>query len=224
MAGTPIVLGWSGGKDSTLALARLRSDPAWDVVGVITTITPAYDRISIHGVRRELLYRQLDALRLELVEAPLSPGSSNAAYEAGFLEAVATWRSRVPRLAHLAFGDLFLEDIRGYREALVQRAECRAVFPVWGAPTASLARQFIDQGYRAHLVCVDLNQLGQEYAGRAFDHSLLAALPPTVDPCGERGEFHTFVHDGPIFQRPIAVTAGEVVVRERSAYADLVPA
>lgn len=220
---TPVVLGWSGGKDSTLALARLRADPQWEVAGVITTVTPAYDRISIHGVRRELLYRQLNALGLPLVEAPLAPGSDNAAYEASFLAAVAEWQRRVPGLAHLAFGDLFLRDIRAYRERVTRAAGCAACFPVWGEETGPLARRFVAEGYVAHLVAVDSQKLDGRFAGRRFDLQLLDDLPPGIDPCGERGEFHTFVSDGPIFREPVLIVPGEIVVRDAVAYADLLP-
>lgn len=220
----PVVLGWSGGKDSTLALARLQADPRYQVVGLITTVTPAYDRISIHGVRRELLQQQAAALELEVIEAPLVPGSDNTAYEASFRQALSRWRERVPKLSLVAFGDLFLQDIREYRERLVTGAGCGALFPVWGEATDALARTFIREGYRAHLVCVDVAKLDQRFAGRVYDHALLADLPPEVDPCGERGEFHTFVSNGPIFRRPVAIEAGEVVLRDGCAYADLIGA
>lgn len=220
----PVVLGWSGGKDSTLALARLREDQVYDIVGLITTVTLMYDRISIHGVRRELLQSQAAALGLEVIEAPLAPAASNAAYEASFLAALAQWRHKVPELTRVAFGDLFLEDIRGYRERLVSQAGCTALFPLWGEPTEPLARRFVEAGYEAHLVCVDTAMLDATFAGRRFDHSLLAELPHTVDHCGERGEFHTFVHAGPIFEGHVAVRPGEIVLRDGCAYADLLPA
>ena len=223
MSPAPVVLGWSGGKDSTLALAHLRSDPAWEVVGLITTVTPMYDRISIHGVRRELLHQQADALGLEVIEAPLEPGSSNEAYEASFLAAVARWQDRVPGLKDLAFGDLFLSDVREYREALVPRAGCSAHFPLWGEPTDRLARHFIEQGYQARLVCIDLEQLDQRFAGREYTKALLDELPRRVDPCGENGEFHTFVYGGPIFRQPVHVSLGGILVRDRVVYADLLP-
>lgn len=219
----PVVLGWSGGKDSTLALAQVRADDRYDVVGLITTVTAEYDRISIHGVRRELLLRQVDALGIDLVVAPLSPGSSNAQYEASFLAAVTEWKRRVPTLELLAFGDLFLADIREYRERVAAQAGCRALFPVWGEPTDRLARRFIADGYKAHLVCVDNAKLDPRFAGHAYDAALLAELPSTVDPCGENGEFHTFVHAGPIFRQPVAVVPGEVVQRDGCTYADLIP-
>lgn len=223
MGPTPVVVGWSGGKDSTLALADLLDDVRYDVVGLITTVTAAYDRISIHGVRRELLRQQVEALGLDLVVAPLSPGSSNAEYEASFLGAVATWKQRVPTLQHLAFGDLFLQDIREYRERVAFLAGCEALFPLWGRDTNRLARRFIAEGYQAHLVCVDDMKLAPTFAGRRFDLTLLDDLPSSVDRCGEHGEFHTFVHAGPIFARPVPVRRGEVVHRDGCTYADLIP-
>jgi uncharacterized protein (TIGR00290 family) len=220
----PVVLGWSGGKDSTLALAQLLQDDRYEVAGLITTVTEEYDRVSIHGVRRQLLRRQVEALGLEVVVAPLSPGSNNAQYEASFRAAVAEWKRRVPALTHLAFGDLFLADIRAYRERVASEAGCTALFPVWGVPTDQLARRFIADGYMAHLVCVDDTKLDSCFAGRAFDTALLMDLPTAVDPCGENGEFHTFVSAGPIFRPAVAVRLGESVRRDGCTYADLLPA
>jgi uncharacterized protein (TIGR00290 family) len=220
----PIVLSWSGGKDSSLALEALRRDPAVEVVALLTSVTRGYDRISIHGVRRALLHAQGDALGLPIVEVALEPASSNEAYEAAFLAALEHVRAARPGVRRIAFGDLFLADVRAYRERLVEAAGWEPVFPLWGRDTAALAAQFVASGYRAHLVCVDTTQLAAGFAGAAFDGELLATLPTSVDPCGERGEFHTFVSDGPIFTRPVPVTVGEVVMREeRFAYCDLLP-
>lgn len=217
-----MVLSWSGGKDSSLALAALRADARFNVVGLLTSVTREYDRISIHGVRRSLLEAQARALDLPLFEVNLAPASSNAAYEAAFADAVAQVREVHPRLRHIAYGDLFLEDVRVYRERLSADAGIEPVFPIWQRPTRALAREFVDAGFRAHLVCVDTQQLDGAYAGRAFDAALLDDLPASVDPCGERGEFHTFVSSGPIFSRPIAVKTGDVVLRDgRFAYCDL---
>ena len=223
-ARAPIVLSWSGGKDSSLALAALRADPAYEVVGLLTSLTRDYDRISIHGVRRALLLEQAAALELPLFEVTLEPQSSNAAYEAAFSEGVSRVRESIPGLVHVAYGDLFLEDVRAYRERLSATVGVVPVFPIWGKPTAPLAREFIRSGYKAHLVCVDTQQLDASFAGRTFDDSLLKELPTSVDACGEGGEFHTFVSDGPIFSRPLDVRLGEIVIREnRFAYADLLP-
>lgn len=220
----PIVLSWSGGKDSCLALAALRQDERFDVVGLLTSVTRGYERISVHGVRRTLLDAQVEALGLPLFEVTLEPNATNDSYEAAFHAAVGRVRAAYPELRQVAFGDLFLEDIRLYRERLVAAAGLSALFPLWGRNTTELAEEFLAAGYRAHLVCVDTTQLSSDFAGAAFDAALLTALPPTVDRCGERGEFHTFVSEGPIFTRPIPVRRGEVVIREaRFAYCDLIP-
>jgi uncharacterized protein (TIGR00290 family) len=219
----PIVLSWSGGKDSSLALAELRKDERFEVVGLLTSVTRGYDRISIHGVRRVLLDAQAEAVGLPLFELTLEPNATNESYEAAFHAAVHRIHTAHPTLQRLAFGDLFLEDVRVYRERLLAAAGLSGLFPLWGRDTGALAREFVAHGYRAHLVCVDTLQLSSTFAGAVFDAALLAALPPDVDRCGERGEFHTFVSDGPIFARPVPVLVGEVVPREegRFAYCDL---
>ena len=221
----PILLAWSGGKDSTLALERLRADPRWRVAGLLTTVTSGYERIAIHGVRRSILARQAQALRLPLIEAAIPPQASNEAYEASFADALTTARAREPEVADIAFGDLYLADVRAYREALLARLGWRGVYPLWGEETAALARHFIARGHRAILTCVDTQQLDAAFCGRAFDAALLAGLPAACDPCGENGEFHTCVHDGPLFAAPIALTRGERVLREgRFQYVDLIEA
>jgi uncharacterized protein (TIGR00290 family) len=220
----PIVLSWSGGKDSSLALAALQQDERYDVVALLTSVTLEYDRISIHGVRRALLTAQAQALGLPVFELTLEPNTTNEAYEQAFRTAVDVIRATHPAIRRIAFGDLFLEDVRAYRERLLTSANVSGLFPLWGRDTTVLAREFVAAGYRAHLVCVDATQLSSAFAGASFDTNLLAALPSTVDPCGERGEFHTFVSDGPIFRRPVDVATGEVVIRERRfAYCDLIP-
>ena len=220
-----IVLSWSGGKDSSLALAALRSDARYNVVGLMTSITRDYDRVSIHGVRRGLLEAQARSIGLPLFEITLGAASSNEAYEEAFRQGVDAFRSVHSDVRHMAFGDLFLTDVRAYRERLVATNGMTPVFPVWGRNTTQLAREFIASGYEAHLVCVDTQQLAAEFAGRAFDEALLNDMPLSVDPCGENGEFHTFVSRGPIFQEPINVDVGELVLRDnRFAYRDLIPA
>jgi uncharacterized protein (TIGR00290 family) len=217
-----IVLAWSGGKDSTLTLAALRADPRYRVRALLTTVTGEYDRISIHGVRRAVLEAQVQALGLPLIEARIPPRASNAAYEAAFATALQTAQERWPRLQHVAFGDLFLPDVRQYREALLASLEWTGIFPLWGKDTTSLAHEFVDAGYRAILTCVDTAQLGPEFAGREFDAKLLADLPATIDPCGERGEFHTCVYAGPLFARPLPLAAGERIRRDgRFEYCDV---
>jgi len=219
-----VVLSWSGGKDSALALAALRADPRFEVVALLTTVTAGYDRISIHGVRRSLLERQIRALGLPLHEIELQPSSSNAQYEAALERALQGVRQQYPDVRRVAFGDLFLEDVRQYREARLPRLGFECVFPIWGRSTTELAEEFIDAGFEARLVCVDTTQLDGSFAGRAFDRALLAELPPGVDRCGERGEFHTFVAAGPIFTAPVAYALGERVLRDgRFMYCDLLP-
>jgi len=219
---TDVLLAWSGGKDSALALAALRADPAWRVVGLLTTITRDYDRISIHGVRRAVLEAQVAAVGLPLIEATISAAASNAAYETAFAEALATARARWPGLRHIAFGDLFLADVRAFRETLLARLGWTGVFPLWGLDTTALALRFVAEGYRAILTCVDTTQLGAELAGRQLDAALLAGLPGGVDPCGERGEFHTCVYAGPVFDRPLPLVPGERVLRDdRFEYCDV---
>jgi uncharacterized protein (TIGR00290 family) len=224
MTRTPIILSWSGGKDSALALASLRNDPRYDVVALLTAVTREYDRISVHGVRHSLLDAQAAAVGLPVRQIPLSPQSTNEEYEAAFCAAVESARREYPGVRHLAFGDLFLDDVRSYRERLLRRAGIEPLFPLWGTDTAMLARQFIRDGFVAHLVCVDTQQLDASFAGRRFDDALLADFPPNVDPCGERGEFHTFVSAGPIFSESLSVARGSTILREeRFAFCDLMP-
>jgi uncharacterized protein (TIGR00290 family) len=223
MSKRPVAIAWSGGKDSAMALAALRCDPEIEVVALVTTMTQDYDRISIHGVRRSVLEAQTAALGIALVEVPIPAAASNAIYEQALAAALAGLRRRHPALRHLAFGDLFLADIRAYRERLLAALDWEPLFPLWGQDTAQLAMQFIERGFRAILTCVDTTQLDAEFAGRDFDAALLAALPAGVDPCGENGEFHTCVHAGPIFSQPLALRAGERVLRDnRFKYCDVV--
>lgn len=216
----PVVLSWSGGKDSALALHTLRGDPRFEVVGLLTTVTSGYERISVHGVRRALLESQAERLALPLTTAEIPPVSDNGVYEARMGEALATLRGS--GVSTIAFGDLFLEDVRAYREAMLATAGMRAIFPLWGRDTTELAREFIDLGFRAVAACVDTTALGGTFAGRDYDATFLADLPASVDPCGENGEFHTFVSAGPLFPAPIPYALGDLVLRdERFAYRDL---
>ena len=219
----PIILSWSGGKDSALALAALRDDPALRVVALLTTITTGYDRISVHGVRRALLAAQERAIGLPVHEIVIEPQSSNAAYDAAVEHALGDVRRRYPDVRRIAYGDLFLEDVRRYREERLAPLGFEGCFPLWGRPTAALAREFIERGFEARLVCVDTTQLEAAFAGRAFDAALLDEMPPSVDPCGERGEFHTFVSAGPGFAEQVEYEVGEIVLRDgRFAFCDLV--
>ena len=220
---TPVLVAWSGGKDSALALREILADARYRVVALLTTVTAQYDRISIHGVRRTLLHRQAESLGLPLEEVVISPGAPNDEYEANMNTALAALRTRIPGLDTVVFGDLFLADIRAYRERMLARIGMRALFPLWLRDTRTLAHEFVRLGYRAVLVCVDSGALGGEFAGREFDLDLLHDLPQDVDPCGENGEFHTFVYAGPGLRQPVRHERGPVVVRDaRFVYCDLV--
>jgi uncharacterized protein (TIGR00290 family) len=212
-------LAWSGGKDSALALWELRRSgeaPA----ALMTTVTDDYGRISMHGVRRALLRRQAAATGLPLVEVGIPAGCTNDVYEARM--AIAFASAELAPVEEVAFGDLFLEDIRAYRESRLAAAGRRARFPLWGRDTAALARRFLVAGFRAIVVCVDPRALDASFAGRDYDDAMLADLPAGVDPCGENGEFHTFVTGGPVFASPIPCCRGEVVERDGFVFADLV--
>ncbi|HLJ60685.1 MAG TPA: ATP-binding protein [bacterium] len=217
-----VLVSWSGGKDSCLALDTLLADGTRDVVALLTTITEGFDRVSMHGVRLDVVRRQADALRFPLEVAIIPQQATNAAYEACMEPALARHRGLGVRT--IAFGDLFLDEVRGYRERWLAGTGMTPVFPIWHRDTRALARRFIDDGFEAILTCVDTRVLAPSFAGRAFDHALLADLPAAVDPCGENGEFHTFVWNGPRFHRPVPVVRGEVVRRDAWCFCDLVPA
>jgi uncharacterized protein (TIGR00290 family) len=214
-----VALSWSGGKDSALALWTLRRQELEPHV-LITTVTEGYERISMHGVRRELLRRQAEALGLPLVEVVIPPACVNEVYEARMAEAFA--EEPLSRTDAVAFGDLFLEEVRAYREERLAAGGKRGLFPLWGRNTAELAREFLDAGFEATVVCVDPNALDGSFSGRRYDGRLLAELPDSVDPCGENGEFHTFVHAGPVFGESIAHERGDVVERDGFVFCDLV--
>jgi len=219
---TPLLLSWSGGKDAAWALHTLNRDPRWKVVALVTTVTEGYERVAMQGIRRDLLLAQAEAAGLPLVEARLPQRADNDTYEKCFADALRRACDRFTGVAHIAFGDLFLEDIKAYRDALCARLGWTPVYPLFGSDTEMLAHDMIAGGLQAHLCCVDTTQLGADFAGRAFDQTLLDDLPDGVDPCGENGEFHTCVHAGPFFSRPIEVTLGERVLREeRFMYADI---
>ncbi len=217
----PVLLAWSGGKDSSLALTKLRADPSVRVCALVTAVTTSYDRISIHGVRRDLLERQAAAIGLPLIVAPLEANAPNAAYETAWGAALAEGSARFDGAKHVAYGDLFLEEVRAYRETQLRTLGYIPLYPIWGEDTAALARTFIKDGFRAVLTCVDTTQLDAKFVGRAFDEALLNDVPPSVDPCGERGEFHTFVWDGPHMTQPVTIVEGERVLRDgRFQYCD----
>jgi uncharacterized protein (TIGR00290 family) len=214
-------LSWSGGKDSALALWVMREELGIEPAALLTTFTEDYDRVSMHGVRKELIRAQAEAARLPLVEVGIPAECVNEVYEARMAAALAA--PPLADVATMAFADLYLEDIRAYREERLTGAGREALFPLWGRDTAALARRFVEAGFEATLVCVDPRQLDRSFAGRRFDRSFLADLPESVDPCGEEGEFHTFVHTGPIFARPIEIEVGETVERDGFVFTDLLP-
>ncbi|MGN6312721.1 MAG: ATP-binding protein [Rhodanobacteraceae bacterium] len=218
---TPVLIAWSGGKDCLMALRRLRADPEWNVVALLTTVTRQFDRVAMHGIRRDVLHAQARALELPLIECTIEWPSSNEAYEAAHAQALRNAGQRWPGLRHCAFGDLFLEDVRAYRERQLARDGWAGVFPLWGSDTRALSREFAAQGHRAVLTCVDTTQLDGAFSGRDYDAALLDDLPESVDPCGERGEFHTLSYGGPMFTRDLELRRGESVLREaRFQYTD----
>lgn len=216
------LLSWSSGKDAAWALHALHQAGEVEVVGLLTTTNEAFDRVAMHGVREALLEAQAEAAGLPLWKVPLPWPCPNEAYEA--LMAAACARAVAEGVTAMAFGDLFLEDVRDYRIQKLSGTGLRPLFPIWNPDTASLARDMVAAGLKATLACVDPKALEARFAGRAFNADLLAELPPSVDPCGERGEFHTFAWDGPMFRRPVPVRRGEVVERDGFVFADLVPA
>ena len=217
----PILMGWSGGKDSALSVQALRNDPSVHIHALLTTVTDAYDRISMHGVRRSLLEMQAEALGLPLQQIRIPVGCDNATYETKMEAALV--EAKQNGVTRCAFGDLFLQDIREYRDRQLAQVHMQGIYPVWGIDTTELANRFIRDGFKTILVCVDPNKLDSSFCGREFDENLLADLPDSVDSCGENGEFHTFVYAGPIFRESIPVRRGEVVERDGFWYCDLVP-
>ena len=223
MASRPkALIAWSSGKDSAWALHEVRRADDYEIVGALTTVTKTFGRVSMHGVREELLRAQHEAAGLAPIIVPIPFPCTNEIYEARM--AAALRDVKAAGVTHVIFGDLFLKDVRAYREQKLAGSGITPLFPLWRRPTAALAREMIDAGVETYLVCVDLKQLSKDFAGRRFDHALLAELPPGVDPCGENGEFHSCVVAGPMFKRSIPVTVGETVEREGFAYADLLPA
>ncbi len=218
---TPVVFSWSAGKDSAFGLFTLLQDPQFEVVALLTTLTEGYDRVSMSGVREELLDQQGAALGLPLVKVWIPHDCPNVVYEARMGAVLGSEPLRGVR--HFAFGDLYLADVRAYREERLAASGRTAIFPIWGRSTYELAREMIAAEFRAIIVCVDPRVLPASFAGRAFDEQLLAALPQGVDACGENGEFHTFVWDAPSYAQPVACHAGEVVTRDGFVFGDLVP-
>ncbi len=215
------LIAWSSGKDSAWALLEARRAGDYEIVGGLTTVTETFGRVSMHGVREELLRAQLEAAGLPAVIVHIPFPCPNEIYERKMAAAMAD--AKQAGITHIVFGDLFLEDVRAYRERQLVGTGITPVFPLWGRPTSALARDMIDAGVEARLSTVDLKTLPTSFAGRRFDNALLAALPADADPCGENGEFHSFVSAGPMLSRKIAVKVGETVEREGFAFADLLP-
>jgi len=204
-----------------MALYALRSNPDYQLVSLLTTVTEGFERISMHGVRCELLRAQADSIDLPLVEVRIPPKCTNPVYETRMAEAVLRFREQ--GILHIGFGDIFLEDLRVYREQKLMRAGMTALFPIWKIDTRELAGRFLRDGFRAMAACIDPKKLNKSFAGRELDASFFRDLPAGVDPCGENGEFHTFVYDGPIFRSPVPVQVGQVVERDTFLFCDLLP-
>jgi uncharacterized protein (TIGR00290 family) len=217
-----ILFCWSGGKDSAMALHTLLQRSDVHIAALLTTVTEGYERISMHGVRRELLARQAQSIGLPLHEVRIPPQCVNPIYEARMEEALRIHFENGVR--KVAFGDIFLDDLRAYREKNLARIGMTALFPIWKRDTRELIRSFHSNRFRAVAVCVDSKILDPGFAGRELDESFFRDLPPHADPCGENGEFHTFVFDGPIFQSPIPLRTGEIVNRDGFIFCDLLPA
>jgi uncharacterized protein (TIGR00290 family) len=221
---TRALLSWSGGKDAAWTLHALRQQGEVEVAGLLTTITDGYERVSMQGIRVEVLHAQAAAAGLPVIEARMPPRADNATYEASFAGALEQARERWPGIDRIAFGDLFLADVRAWRDALCARLGWTPLFPLFGSDTALLARSMVAGGLRADVCCVDTMQLDAGFAGRAFDEAMLRDLPDAVDPCGEHGEFHTCVSAGPMFAAPLVLRRGDTVLRDaRFAYTDFLP-
>ena len=213
------LLSWSSGKDSAWTLHVLRFSDEVEVAGLLTTVNEEHARVAIHAVRVELLEAQAEAAGLPLWKVPIPSPCTNERYEEAMRAALE--RAKSEEIAAFAFGDLFLADIRAYREERLRDSGLRPLFPIWARPTHELAREMIAAGLRARVTCVDPKQLPASFAGREFDAAFLADLPPGADPCGERGEFHTFAYDGPMFSRPVPIRSGEILERDGFVFADL---
>ena len=215
------MLSWSSGKDSAWALQVLRRDPELELAGVFTTVNREFDRVAMHAVRRSLLEAQAKSAGLPLSTIPLPYPCPNVAYEAAMAEFVK--QAKQDGVTHFAFGDLYLEDVRRYRAQKLAGTGIEPLFPLWGLPTRALAREMVGAGLRAVITCVDPKQAPREWAGKRFDPGFVDTVPKSIDPCGERGEFHTFACDGPMLREPVPVEVGEVVERDGFVFADLRP-
>ena len=216
-----VLLGWSGGKDSAMALYEVQKSQKYEIVSLLTTITKDYDRVSMHGVPRILVEQQAQSLGLPVEEVFIPESCSNEEYESKMREMLT--RFKRDGVSAVVFGDVFLEDVRRYREDNLSKVGMKGIFPLWGRDTAELIKSFIALGFKAIISCVDSKILDKTFVGRMLDEKFWAELPPNVDPAGENGEFHSFVFDGPIFRERIACTVGEVVLRDSFYFCDLVP-
>lgn len=217
-----VALSWSSGKDSAWTLHTLQLQAEHEIAALVTTINMEHERVAMHAVRRQLVNAQAEAAGIPLIEVPIPNPCSNADYEAAMTTLIDELRRR--DIDHMAFGDLFLEDIRAYREDRLQGTGITPLFPLWQQPTGDLAQRMIEGGLKAVLTCIDPKQLAPEFSGRYFDFQLLGELPDSVDPCGEHGEFHSFVFEGPMFRQPVAITVGETIERDGFFFTDICPA
>jgi uncharacterized protein (TIGR00290 family) len=217
-----VLLAWSGGKDSAIALFEIAKNPGYRISALLTTVTGDFDRISMHGVRRVLLHQQAESMGLPLEEVIISKNSSNQEYESAMAKVLTRYKQE--GVESVVFGDIFLEDLRTYRESNLAKIGMKGIFPLWKKDTGELAESFLQSGFKAITTCVDTTMLDSRFVGREMDRRFFSELPGTVDPCGENGEYHSFVHEGPIFRQKIPYTTGDVVLREnRFCYCDLLP-
>ena len=217
-----VIVSWSGGKDSTLALYEILNNKDYEVCSLITTVTEGYDRISIHGVRNELLERQVQSIGLPLLKISIPKDSTNDQYESALKNVLLNFKNE--GINEIVFGDIFLEDVKKYRDDLLETLDMNGIYPIWKKDSKELAGKFIELGFKAVTTCIDSQQLDKEFVGREYDSKFLDDLPESADPCGENGEFHTFVYDGPLFNKKISFNKGEVVLRNnRFYYCDLLP-
>jgi len=217
-----VIFAWSGGKDSAMALNELKKNRNYEVSALLTTVTEGYDRISMHGVRKILLEEQAKSLGLPLEKIYITKSSSNEEYETRMKDSLTRYQGM--GVSSAAFGDIFLEDLKKYREDNLSKVGMKGIFPIWKRNSAELARTFIELGFKAIITCIDSKVLDKTFVGRVFDKQFLSELPKDVDPCGENGEFHSFVFDGPIFSKPVECVKGEVVLRDdRYYFCDLIP-
>ena len=217
-----LVLSWSGGKDSAFALYKLQQGKTFEVAGLLTTITKDYDRVSMHGVRTRLVEQQAEAIGLPLIKVFIPAKCTNDIYAAVMTEEMN--RLKAQNIVTMAFGDIFLQDVREYREKNLAQVGMKGIFPLWGLDSKKLAREFVDLGFKSVVSCIDTRKIDAKFLGRVIDHAFLDDLPANVDPCAENGEFHSFAFDGPIFSREIRYTLGEIVPRDDFRFIDLVPA